>query len=219
MPRRFNVSGICRPQRNYMLPPLPRLPTVRGLIEGQAYFVLHAPHQTGKTTTLHAVAQDLTRSGQYVAVLVSMEVGAGRASDPDAAELAVLADWRDAIIDQLPPELQPPSWPIAPSGQRIGAALGAWARACPRPLVVFLDEIDSLEDEMLVSVLRQLRSGFLRRPEGFPWALALCGMRDVRDYQAKSGGSTRLHSASGSGQLWRLNQLEDVAPVVTLCHP
>ena len=29
---------------------------------------------------------------------------------------------------------------------RIASALSAWSRACPRPLVVFLDEIDALRD-------------------------------------------------------------------------
>ncbi len=196
MARFFNVSGRCRPDFNYMLPPLRRLPTVHELIENQAYFVLHAPRQVGKSTALFTLAQELTREGRYAAVLVSMEVGAGRPSDPDAAELAVLADWRADIRDQLPDELQPPPWPAAPSGQRISAALEAWTTACSRPLVVFLDEIDSLRDEMLISVLRQLRSGFGRRPRGFPWSLALCGMRDVRDYKIKSGGSERLTTAS-----------------------
>src|SRR5205085_7532842 len=72
----------------------------------------------------------------------------------------------------------------------------AWAQACPRPLVLFIDEIDSLRDEALVAVLDQLRAGYGRRPEGFPWSLALVGMRDVRDYKVASGGSDRLHTSS-----------------------
>jgi hypothetical protein len=44
-----------------------------------------------------------------------------------------------------------------------------------RPLVVFLDEIDSLRDLTLLSVLRQLRDGYPDRPDAFPWALALIG--------------------------------------------
>jgi hypothetical protein len=45
-------------------------------------------------------------------------------------------------------------------------------------------------------VLRQLRSGFPRLPQAFPWSLALIGMRDVRDYKLAAGGSERLQSAS-----------------------
>jgi hypothetical protein len=72
---------------------------------------------------------------------------------------------------------------LGESGRHIGAFLAAWSQESPRPLVVFLDEIDALSDETLISVLRQIRSGFPRRPQGFPQSLALVGMRDVRDYK------------------------------------
>jgi hypothetical protein len=62
--------------------------------------------------------------------------------------------------------------------------------------VIFLDEIDALSDETLISILRQLRSGYPRRPQGFPQSLALIGMRDVRDYKVASEGSNRLNSSS-----------------------
>ena len=48
----------------------------------------------------------------------------------------------------------------------------------------------------LVSVLRQLRDGYPRRPRGFPQSLALVGLRDVRDYKVAAGGSGRLGTAS-----------------------
>jgi hypothetical protein len=62
--------------------------------------------------------------------------------------------------------------------------------------VLFLDEIDSLRDQVLLSVLRQLRSGHGNRPDHFPASLALVGLRDVRDYKIASGGSDRLQTAS-----------------------
>jgi hypothetical protein len=63
-------------------------------------------------------------------------------------------------------------------------------------LVVFIDEIDSLQDEALMSVLRQLRDGFSDRPLGFPQSIGLIGLRDVRDYKVAAGGSERLNTAS-----------------------
>ncbi len=196
MVRRFNVSGMCRPDDHYMLFPLLRLPIVRSLVDNKSYFVLHAPRQVGKSTTLLSVAHQLTAAGHYAAVLVSMETGAAFPKDPGAAELAILDDWRRDAHGQLPADLQPPPWPEAAAGSRIAEALEAWTRACRRPLVIFLDEIDALRDESLVSVLRQLRSGFRRRPEAFPWSLALCGMRDVRDYKVQIQESDHLRSAS-----------------------
>lgn len=196
MVRWFNVAGPCQSDIHYMLPAAARLPEVSALVAQRSYFVLHAPRQSGKTTAMLELAQTLTATTTYTAVLLSLEVGAGWPHDLGAAEQAILTDWRDALTHQLPPELQPPPWPEAQPGARLGAALSAWARTAPRPLVVFLDEVDALQDAVLISVLRQLRSGHSRRPTSFPWALALIGLRDVRDYKVASGGTTRLSTAS-----------------------
>ena len=196
MPRRFNVAGPCKPELHYMLPAAARVPRARRLVADFNYFVIHAPRQTGKTTSMIALAQELTASGAYVAALVSVEVGAAFNSDPGAAELAILDSWRLDIMAQLPSELCAPDWPEAEAGTRIRTALQAWAQAAPRPLVLFIDEIDSLQNETLISVLRQLRTGYNWRPTGFPAALALIGMRDVRDYKVAAGGSERLNTAS-----------------------
>ncbi|MEZ4405299.1 MAG: ATP-binding protein [Polyangiales bacterium] len=196
MPRHFNTAGPCDPVDHYMLPPEQRLPEVRGLVDQKAYFVLHAPRQVGKTTALLSLAKALTAEARYAALLVSMETGAAFPDDVGAAELAILAEWRIAARAQLPSELQPPPWPDTAPGGRIGAALEAWASASARPLVLFLDEIDALRDQVLISVLRQLRAGHKYRPVGFPWALGLVGLRDVRDYKMAAGGSEETHTAS-----------------------
>ncbi len=196
MPRFFNTAGPNQPERHYTLPVMARLPEVGRLIERGLYFVVHAPRQVGKTTALLGLAEELTAGGAYVATLVSMEVGAALPHDLGAAELAILRAWRAETAARLPTELQPPPWPDAPPGSRITVALSAWAHAAPRPLVVFLDEIDALRDESLISVLRQIRSGYADRPTHFPHALALIGLRDVRDYKVASGGSERLGTAS-----------------------
>ncbi len=179
-----------------MLPAMRRLPEVRRLIEQESYFVVHAPRQVGKTTALLSLAQELTAEGRYVAVLVSMEVGAAFPSDIGASEAAMLHSWRSAARAQLPAEHVPPPFPAAPPGSAISAALEAWAQAAPHPLVIFLDEIDALRDGALVSVLRQLRDGYRNRPRHFPASLALIGLRDVRDYKVASGGSDTLGTSS-----------------------
>ncbi|WP_199789339.1 hypothetical protein [Sorangium cellulosum] len=158
--------------------------------------MVHAPRQVGKTTALSSFAHELTAAGQHVAVLVSMETGAAFPRDTGAAELCVLDSWRWSARAALPPELLPPPFPDAPPGGRIKAALAAWAEAAPRPLAVFLDEIDALRDDVLVSVLRQLRDGYRGRPGHFPASLALIGLRDVRDYKVATEGRDQLGTAS-----------------------
>ena len=196
MPKQFNTAGPCQPDIHYLLSPTVRLPELVALIDGRNYFIIHAPRQVGKTTAMLALAQELTASEQYTAVMLSVEVGAPFSQDPVAAEQAILSEWQQSIRFRLPKELQPTQWPSFENRSLLSAFLSEWATTSPRPLVVFLDEIDSLQDEALISILRQLRSGFPNRPHGFPHSLGLIGMRDVRDYKVKSGGSDRLHTAS-----------------------
>lgn len=196
MLRWFNTAGPCQPDIHYMLTPLDRLPSVQRLIAQRGYFVIHAPRQTGKTTAMHTLAQQLTAQGDYTAVMVSVEVGAPFSHDPGAAEKAILGAWQDACCYELPESLWPPEQLESSAGERIRSFLQAWAVASPRPIVLFIDEIDALQDDALISVLRQLRDGYPRRPGAFPQSVALIGLRDVRDYKVAAGGSRRLGTAS-----------------------
>ena len=196
MQKWFNTAGPCKPDIHYMLSATERLPEIKQLIAQENYFVIHAPRQVGKTTAMLALAQELTASGAYTSVMVSAEVGATFPDEPEKAEEIILAAWRDAADFWLPDELHPPIYDRHQPPQRIGNFLKVWSEASPRPLVIFIDEIDSLQNQTLMTVLRQLRDGFPRRPQGFPQSVALVGMRDVRDYKYASGGSDRLNTSS-----------------------
>jgi hypothetical protein len=180
-----------------MIPALRRLPQAPGLVDQLGYFVVHAPRQTGKTTTLAALANEMTAAGRYAALHFSCELGRAAGDDYGAAQRGILHRIQRRAAVALPPDLQPPPWPEVPDENLLGDAMAAWARACPRPLVLFFDEIDALRGQSLISVLSQLRDGFSERPEGFPASVVLCGLRDVRDYKAASGGDpSRLGTAS-----------------------
>ncbi|MPZ28192.1 MAG: ATP-binding protein [Micromonosporaceae bacterium] len=181
-----------------MLPAEPRLPEARGLVERGHYFVLHAPRQTGKTTTLAELARALTAEGRYAAIRFSCETAEVTGDDYVAAQREVLGSIAIAAQAQLPADQQPPQpWPEASPGQQLLVGLRAWAAASPLPVVLFFDEIDALRGESLRSVLRQLRDGYTARPAAFPHSVALCGLRDVRDYKAAAGGDpSRLGTSS-----------------------
>jgi AAA-like domain len=196
MSRWFNTAGPCQADDHYLLPPLTRLPRVEKLIAQRSYFVIHAPRQIGKTTAMLRLAEQLTTSGKYAAAMVSAEAAQAHNHDIDKAELALLNAWQTALRYWLPIEFRPPDWSQLTTGSRISQALSIWAEVCPRPIVLLIDEIDALRDDALISVLRQLRDGYPRRPRGFPSSVGLIGMRDVRDYKVASGGSDRLNTAS-----------------------
>ena len=75
MQRFFNNAGPIKPEMHYHLPLLQRLDweEVQQLIREQRYFVLHAPRQTGKTSTLLAMMQALNASGDYACAYANIE--------------------------------------------------------------------------------------------------------------------------------------------------
>ncbi|MFC5831582.1 AAA family ATPase, partial [Nonomuraea insulae] len=175
-----------------MLPPTQRLPQARELIEMDRYFVLHAPRQTGKTTALGTLASELTAEGDTAALMFSCERAKSAGDDYAAAESLLLDSLREAAKwAGWPDELLPPDpWPEVTPGSRFGSALSEWCHRSPRRIVLFLDEIDALQGNSMVSILSQLRHGHNARHEGqpFPASVVLCGLREPRDYKVASGG-------------------------------
>jgi hypothetical protein len=180
-----------------MIPPERRLPGLMTLVDNQAYFVVHAPRQTGKTTLMRTLAQRLADEGRYAALHFSCETGRPFEDDVELASKALWLAIQRAATHNLPEELRPPPTLEVTAGGFLQEQLTRWAEACPRPLVLVFDEIDALAGRSLYSLLSQLRAGFPDRPKVFPWSVILCGMRDVRDYKAASGGRpVRMGSSS-----------------------
>ena len=193
--RKFNTEGPVVAADHYCIPPLERvnLAEVLGLVGDKRYFVLHAPRQTGKTSTLLAL-RDLLNSGaegDFRCVYVNVEGAQAAREDVGRAIRTVLSALasrarlaRDGFLDEVWPDV------LATSGPEdaLRDVLTRWSMADTRPLVLLIDEIDTLIGDSLISVLRQLRAGYDQRPEGFPQSVVLCGVRDVRDY--------RIHSSS-----------------------
>ena len=192
--RFFNTTGPVRPKEHYSIPPLERLDldSVLTLIRQQKYFVLHAPRQTGKTSALLALRDLLNSGGDYRCVYANVEAGQAAREDIQEAMRAILSELalrarltlRDGYVDEIWSDILER---VGPNGT-LKEVLIHWAQADPRPLVLLIDEIDALVGDSLLSVLRQLRSGYDLRPEAFPHCVILCGVRDVRDY--------RIHSRS-----------------------
>ena len=201
--RFFNTEGPVRPDDHYAIAPLDRVDVDEflSLIRAKRYFVLHAPRQTGKTSALVAL-RDLLNSGavgDFRCVDVDVEV-AQVARDDTArgirAILSSLAENARELGDDYPEEV----WPdilasMGPEGA-LNVLLARWCQADPTPLVLLVDEIDSLVGDTLLSVLRQLRAGYQRRPEAFPQSVVLCGVRDIRDYRIRSSAGEVIAGGS-----------------------
>ena len=195
--RFFNTTGPVVAADHYCIPPLARLDLdeLLRLVRDKRYFVLHAPRQTGKTSALLALRDRLNADG-YRCVYVNVEAAQTAREDVDRAVRVVLGRlasgarmtlgdeflegvYRDLAAKYVPHEV-------------LLEALARWAEADPKPLVLLIDEIDMLIGDSLLSMLRQLRTGYHQRPHSFPQSVVLCGVRDVRDYRIHSGSANAV---------------------------
>jgi hypothetical protein len=124
--------------------------------------------------------------------LVSCEAAGQRqrVTETGEAERLLLESWHAALTDAF----QDVAW-VAPSdflalapGGRISRALAVWTVASDRPLVVVIDEVDTLARAPFVSMLSQIRASFERRGRTFPSSVVLAGMRSLRDHDIALGG-------------------------------
>jgi hypothetical protein len=134
---------------------------------------VHAPRQTGKTTTLAALAQALTAEGEYLALHFSCECAGPAGDDYPAAQRSILGSLRLAATNAgVAPELI--RWPYQdPDGKRVwqweAVELKVWRPDQPTdPTPDGLRQLDAYLDRL------RLDHGTLvvfdRRPTALPLA-------------------------------------------------
>ncbi|MCL2824061.1 MAG: ATP-binding protein [Polyangiaceae bacterium] len=194
MEKFFNTAGPNKPTVNYTVDPFKRInwPELIQLINQERYFVLHAPRQTGKTTLLNAIVRHLNAEGIFEALYINVEDAQPQRNNIARASKIIAEE----LVFQA--KLYLPQSELAQSGSQIlleqspelpvKRAISYWASHSNRSTVLMIDEIDSLVGDSLLSLLRQLRSGYNDRPKAFPQSIVLCGVRDVRDYRINTSG-------------------------------
>jgi hypothetical protein len=93
---------------------------------------------------------------------------------------------RDMLDDVRPHQILAALSERFNAGTALNELLTLWSEKNNKPLILLIDEIDALVGDTLISVLRQLRAGYDKRPALFPQSIILCGVRDVRDYRIHS---------------------------------
>ena len=190
--RFFNTAGPVRRQKHYCLPPIERfnLDEIISLIDQEKYFVLHAPRQTGKTSCLLALMEYLNSGDKYNCLYCNVESAQAAREDVKQGIRTILNEMASNAVDFMDDNFLKENRLriLEDSGEysALNELLSLWAKKNSRPLVILIDEIDSLIGDTLISVLRQLRSGYTKRSAMFPQSIILCGVRDVRDYRIHS---------------------------------
>lgn len=185
----FNTAGPVIPADHYNIDPLVRfdLEEIEMLIYQKKYFVLHAPRQTGKTSCLFALRDYINARGEFYAVYANVEAGQASRNQLEGVNrnvVSVIASEAAHVLGStMPVDIRLAVEQNEAPSNLLGGYLTRLCEALDRPLLLFIDEIDALVGDSLVSILRQLFSGYGNRPSRFPQSIILCGVRDVRDYR------------------------------------
>lgn len=188
--KKFCIAGPIDPDRHYHIRKRLIRNEVDTLIEDHQYFVLHAPRQSGKTSAIEEYIRYLNKQGKYSALYINIEAAQAARDNVEKAIISILSVLKAALSEQLKGEEATIefiekilSQPHLVHLNTLVEVLQFWATATPNPTVLFIDEIDALIGDSLLSILRQIRSGFNKRPKSFPQSICLIGLRDVRDYR------------------------------------
>lgn len=189
----FSTAGPIRPDDHYCIPASSRwdVEEIERWIREKRYFALHAPRQTGKTSCLLALMEKLNAEKDYTALYVNVEPAQSARGDVQAGMHTIVGSIADSarlyLKDQrLQGWIEEVLRAASPHGALL-KLLSRWSEENDRPIVLFLDEVDALIGDTLVSFLRQIRSGYAQRPATFPQTIMLCGVQDVRDYRIHTG--------------------------------
>ena len=221
MKKFFNTAGPCKADLHYLVKRPAKDLALLKMVDAQKYFVHHAPRQTGKTTLFLEFCRRLNEEGEFTALYINVEAAQTTRNKVQECLKAILNEIQGQQRVHLPSEERFDTTPIQQSlnENSLNDYLTQWSLQNPKPIVLVIDEIDSLVGDSLIAILRQIRSGYTNRPKAFPQSIILNGVRDLRDYRIYSkaedtwltGGSCfNIKAESIRLEDFSLEQVEDL---------
>jgi len=190
--KRFHVTGVCIPDRHYMVDLAEKVNTIIDeYIDQGAYFTINRARQYGKTTMINALERSLR--GRYVAISISLE-----SADDYFASMKVFVNGlamdiaeelrrnhvREDIIDEWEQKIEG-DYPLKMLGQKISSL----CKQTERKVVLMIDEADkSADNQIFLSFLGMLRDKYLKREMGRDTtfhSVILSGVYDVKNLKSK----------------------------------
>ncbi len=189
MAKRFNVTGLCFPQKHYMADVSEQLDATYKMIEEGEYFTINRPRQYGKTTTLHTLRKRLIESG-YIIFHISFEGIGDDIFNDEAVFTRGFLKQLSKVAHESAPELKPwllETGPQIKSLEELSEAITDLCSRTTKEIIVFIDEVDkSSNNQLFVSFLAVLRDKYLDRERTPTFhSVVLAGIHDVKSLKLK----------------------------------
>lgn len=192
MSKRFNVTGICIPEQNYMVDISRKLDSIiSDYIEKGKYFTINCARQYGKTTTLYLLEQHLKPCYTVIqlsfeaadelfvslhALAIGLQRKIGRILRTQRIPLPILEDWNRPLLEQFP---------LDDLSERITGL----CKNSEKKVVLIIDEVDkSSDNQIFLSFLGLLRSKYLeqlKKNDCTFESVILAGVYDIKNLKIK----------------------------------
>ena len=192
----FNTTGLCIPEKHYMVDLTERLAQIKAMVDAGKYFTINRARQYGKTTTLAALRRSLM-PGYDVLSLDFQGIGnAGFATEENFVQefcRLIRKEKRGGFFvpDEISRQLDD-YYNRKEHRARLGYlfdTISEWCAINEKGIVLMIDEVDSAtNNQVFVDFLAQLRESYLLREErGTPTfqSVILVGVTDIRNLRRK----------------------------------
>jgi len=188
--KEFNTTGLCNPQKHYMVDISKNLEYIKALIEKEKYFIINKPRQYGKTTTLASIRRELSK--KYLVISISFE-GMDEESFENARKfskvfIGLISENLEYIDEELNEKLLDLSKDID-SLSMLSRVLSNFIKASKKEVILMIDEVDkSSNNQLFLNFLGMLRNKYLQREEGYGVtfkSVILAGVYDIKNLKLK----------------------------------
>lgn len=198
MGKHFNVTGLCYPDKHYMVNLDSRLKQVRTLIENGDYFIINRARQFGKTTLLKALS--LYLQDEYSVISLDFQQLSTANFQNEYTFSAAFTDAFISVVYNKRKKVTGLNLPIidamgkAADNMDMRKLFEYLCKICAtaeKPLILMIDEVDTASNnQVFLDFLAQLRFFYLDREDTPTFqSVILAGVYDIKNLKQKIRGN------------------------------
>ncbi|TAF65857.1 MAG: AAA family ATPase [Cytophagales bacterium] len=193
MRKRFNDTGLCIPNKHFMVDTSAKIEKVMDLVENGEYFTINRPRQFGKTTTAFLLYENLQIQKEYLIIDLSFEGIGDRIFEEEKnitfgfwqmiskrLELATEEELH-TICEMLLPQIQ--------SFKHLSESITTLVQKSQRKIILLIDEVDKSSNNILfLHLLGMFRDKYLLQNRGIDksfHSVILLGVHDIKNLKRK----------------------------------
>jgi len=190
MRKRFNTTGVCIPDKHFMVNIDNKIDEVEKMVSRGEYFIINRPRQYGKTTILSELSKRLEK--KYLVIRSSFEgIGDAIFENEKTFSSKILGIFsktlrfsnkeKAAELEKIGNDLK--------NLEEVSEGITQFIMNSDKEVILFIDEVDkSSNNQLFLSFLGVLRNKFLLKEQGLDYtfySVILAGVYDVKNLKLK----------------------------------